>query len=427
MVTDGLRVKLSKNEWIAHFDFKSHYPSRQQLNYFPLSWKLYANEKDNVSLEEFDNLCNNYCVLADVAFINLRIKKEVTAPYISKSKVLNKNVFYYNDWNFKGTDNGRVLNAYGVLLLTVTELDYKWIIKQYDTDNVFFNKVYISKRTEFPLSIRSECIDKYFIVKENGKKDGEYMYLKYKEWLNSIYGMTATDIVREECTYNFNEREWEVKKIKDDSKLLSEKLNKYYKSRNNFMSYQYGVYTTAHARNELFTLIEIIGYNNFIYSDTDSIFFICTDEILEKIKEYNNKIKAKKVGVQTKKGFICYGTFENEEEDIRRFKFLHAKCYGMECGKEHKLKITIAGVTKDNKKVGKDKITREQELQSLENLQDGFIFKECGGTRSIYTAEEPHIECINGHNVEIASSCVVVHTEKEIGGNLDYEEIFEKE
>ena len=47
-----------------------------------------------------------------------------------------------------------------------------------------------------------------------------------------------------------------------------EKLQKYYKSRNSFLPYQWGVWVTAYAQAELFELGKCCKI--WIYSDTDS-------------------------------------------------------------------------------------------------------------------------------------------------------------
>ena len=92
-----------------------------------------------------------------------------------------------------------------------------------------------------------------------------------------------------------------------------------------------------------------------------------------------------------------------------------------------KLKVTIAGVTKDNKKLGKDRVTIEEELGSIENLKGEFTFTECGGTRSKYVHHEPCVVNINGHLTEISDACIILPIEKKISELSDiiteYEEV----
>ena len=56
--------------------------------------------------------------------------------------------------------------------------------------------------------------------------------------------------------------------------------------------------------------------------------------------------------------------------------------------------------------------TREQELGNIENLKEGFVFKRCGSTTSVYLIGEPEVVNIDGHKVETAGGCVLLPTTK---------------
>lgn len=192
--------------------------------------------------------------------------------------------------------------------------------------------------------------------------------------------------------------------------LITEKLNKFYNSRNNFMPYQLGCYTTSHARNVLLELIaNVVGYENFIYCDTDSIFFFGNDEIIDRINKYNEQIiianKERGLGVINRKGTISYyGTFEDENDNINKFRFLHAKCYALENDKG--LFTTIAGVRK-KETIDNVVITNSSELGSIDNLEEGFTFVKCGGTRVEYVYMDFCERYINGHIQECGSGAII--------------------
>lgn len=404
-------------ENVGHFDKKSHYPSQQQYQYFPITKfaHYYTYNKNKLfSIEKFKELCYTKCVLAVVEFENLRLKKNVTAPFISKHKILNfYDCDFRNEINLIGTDNGRVINCYGKPLIALTELDFKIYDEQYDYDNIKIIDLYCAYRGKFPEQLR-KVINDYFIIKET-LEDG-ILRMKSKNKLNGIYGMTATNPVRDEWLFNFDELEWN-KNAEIDEKML---LEKFYKSRNSFMPFQFGIWTTAHARYEIYELIKMIGYNKFLYADTDSIFFKDSEEIRNKIADYNKKIielnKTNNLGVKNLKNTISYyGTFE-EEKFCDKFRFLHAKCYAYVSYET--LHVTIAGVCKNNKKLGKDFVTSADELEDIENLIDGFVFKECGGTTSLYTEKEKEILMIDGHLTEVSSACIIYPSDKKIGGTL---------
>ena len=403
---------------IGHYDFKSEYPSVQMLEYFPMGRPqlLYKFNIDKpLSFELYQTYCNNYCVFGRVFLQNGRLRKEVTAPYIQVSKIVGKYILYDDRGVYNASDNGRVINFNGWITMCVTELDIDIILSQYDFDNIVIGDTYISERGNISPVIKS-VINDYFTVKESEQKG--YYRDKTKNKLNGIYGMTATDIFRD--TWELKNDEWVNTVLRSDENIKST-LDKYYKSYNSFNNYLHGVYTTAHARHWLIkTMIaDIIGYDNYIYSDTDSVFFIANEDIIKRINDYNNKMIAlnKKLGYGVKNvkgGMSYYGTFENENDNIKEFKFLHAKCYAYV--NDSGLHCTIAGVTAKNKVT---EITKEEELQDIDNLRSGFTFKECGGTRALYTYNDINTYVYNDCIIPYADSCIILPVEKTLSCNIE--------
>ena len=397
---------------IGHFDFKSQYPSVQMLEYFPVGKLIFYykfNKDKPLELSKFKQICKEYCVLSQVFFVNGKLKKGITAPYLQISKMIGDYTLY-DDRGGKAHDNGRCINFKGIATLAVTELDFDIITSQYDFDNIIIGNTYISKRGYIQNCIKN-VINDYFYVKETSEKG--YFRDKTKNKLNGIYGMTATDIIRE-LIY-----------IDDDFNYLTEEqdiataLDKYYKSYNSFNNYLYGVWTTAHARHWLISMIsKVVGYDKYIYSDTDSIFFIYDDDVIKRIETYNNYIisvnKNLDYGVTNKSGDISYyGTFEDEAEDegiITEFRFLHAKCYAFVAN--NNLNVTIAGVAKN----GRNNVTSAEELKNIDNLQSGYIFDFCGGTRAIYTGDKITSIEVGDNLLEYASACIITNVTKTLNG-----------
>lgn len=414
---------------IAHYDYKSHYPSCQMLRYFPITkfipLYLYNVSRETLKLADFVRICNEKCVLATLQFENMKLKKGITAPVLSYSKLIG-DYRAYKDNGVNGTDNGRIINMQGRGKFTGTELDFKWIFKQYDIDFVVIESVYIADRGEFPEQIKKQ-IHNYFSYKEILEEG--VLRMKSKNKLNAIYGMSATDIVRDEHNIDIETMEFDtVKKLDDED--IEKALTDFYKNRNSFMPYQFGVWTTAHARDQLHTMIERIGYEKFLYCDTDSIFFIDNEESRKTIEDFNKAMSVKCLQkdilhVKNKSGGIsCFGVFEDEKDNIKKFRFLHAKCYAFEDG-NGELHTTIAGVAKSNKKIDNDRVTISDELGSIENLYDGFTFIECGSTISKYVYSDITTEYIDGHLIDHASACIIENTTKTLGNSL--ETIFEME
>lgn len=409
------------NHKIGYFDFRSFYPSTLLLDYYPSSnFSLYCDLDDNFSINELDELIDNYCCLIVLVVKNVVLKKEVTAPILSAHKVyaerLDDNIHIIKD-------NGRVLKVDGTFVWYGTELDYKWFKDQYNVENVLVKEVYIAEKALTPDWFR-ELLNDYFFKKTSLKNVDDYYYNKSKNEFNGIYGMCATNPVKDNVIYDFLTGDWKKEKTKKT-------IDDFYKSRNSFMSYQYGVWCTSHCRDRLLNVIKnVIGYDNYVYSDTDSIFFVYDKKIIDKINLMNEKnLKdciEKNAYIEYDGDIVEYMKFEQENYEIKTFKFLHSKCYGF-ITNDDKLHLTIAGVTKDNKKDGKEKITREMELENLDNLKEGFTFKECGGTATKYNISDINTIYLDGHKIIYADSAIIYNIEKNINNDNIILDIWESE
>ena len=399
-----------RSDKLRHKDYTSSYPARQMLDYMPVGQAMKYEVK---SYEEFKTLLNNYCCVFIVELQEVHIKKGITAPYIPSSKCIDDEELL--------KVNGKVVYAKR-LKIALCEIDWQIIERQYDFDkNIKVGHMIIFERGQAPEWLKSEVME-YFKDKSELKNIDEYRYSRAKAFLNSVYGMTATAILRPEFEMS-GDLILQPKKDKDrESKKKA--LNKYYKSYNSFMPYQLAIYTTAFARLALFDMIECVGYDQFIYCDTDSVFYIETPENKIKMEEYTNKCKARAIkgGAFIGDNFLGMPT---DEPPIRAFRGLHAKCYAMEEWDKKKgdyvLRVTIAGIPKkvikfvDGKAV---EMTNAEELGTIDNLYDGFTFKHCGGTRAIYNERPIEVLDIDGHKTELSSNVIIDSIEKEISDTM---------
>lgn len=420
------KTKRTKN--LRHKDFTSSYPARQFLTscYFPTGSPNWYGDVD--SLEELEELMNEYCVIFMLTLENVHIKKGVTAPCIPHSKCLSP----VNDLKV----NGKIVSA-DRLTIAVCELDYKWIKRQYNADVTGIDNVLIFDRGDCPKWLKDEVYD-YFNNKCTLKGIDDLLYNKSKAYLNSIYGMTATAIIRDEYVMDDNHvlGRKKFKTKKDENAYKQKKLNKYYSSYNSFMRYDAAIYTTAWARDALYTMIECTGdndgdgddltdvYKNFLYCDTDSVFYIETPENKKRMDAYTAAClaQAKKDGAYVGEKFLG---LPEDEPPLRAFRALHAKCYAMEeynkkSGK-YELSVVVAGIPKKATKwVNGKPITKSnaEELGKISNLKDGFTFSHCGGTRCVYYERPIETVNINGHITLLSSSAVIDNIEKELSDTM---------
>ena len=329
--------KVEKN--VDSIDFTSSYPYVLLSEQFPMSSGRLVEIH---SKEEFKKYIHLYCCLFDVEFTNLT-PKFINENYISLSRCYQHEKAVVN--------NGRVVSA-DKIVTTITDVDYTIIEKTYDWDSMtiynfrVYNRGYLP--TNFVKSILKLYSDKTTLKGVEGK---EVEYLVSKSMLNSCYGMTVTDIVRDEITYS---DEWDTEKADVESDI-----EHYNNSRNRFLFYPWGVWVTAYARRNLWNGILAFG-DDYIYSDTDSIKCLNIEKHFDYINEYNNNVKRKlqvaanyhKIAFElfqpkTIKGIkklIGVWDWETEKEKYTRFKTLGAKRYMIEQG--GKINITVAGVNK---------------------------------------------------------------------------------
>ena len=440
----GITVKLQqlmlergrKDLKIKHRDFQSHYPTQQICKYGPLTrFSLYFDHEHDgrMTVQELSKLTqDDNCFLAGIVVSNLHIREGVTLPYAQFSKFWEGKI-----GNIKCcTDNGRILHMNGESFIVVNELDLKWLVKQYHFDCKIL-KVYRATKGKFPKYIR-DTVKQFFyeksfykkeekkVKKKHGESSKEFrdIHLKLmiaKGMLNAIYGMTATNPVRVEFK-ELDSGEWSKQVLTEA--IVTEKLEDFY-SKNNVMNYELGLWTTAQARNQLLEFAELIGYENFLYGDTDSIFYISTPEIEKKIEEVNRLAREEcdKNGwyVEVDGERTYYNQFEDEDEDITEFRFLHSKCYAYATS-DGELHTTIAGV----KAYGRNNMTRVRELGDIDALQVGKVFKDCGGTTIAYPPKgydaSPREVIIDGHKTEVAQWAMIMESTKELRSVVEEKE-----
>lgn len=394
---------------LSHKDFTSSYPARQIINYMPSGKPMEWGKVS--SRDELEYLINKYCCVFMLYMEEVHIKAGVTAPYIPSSKCIGVNQKELLKLN------GKVVFA-PHLSIAVTEIDFKWIIKQYDAKVIKVSNMIVFERGKMPDWLKGKIME-YFKNKCTLKVSNPSLYGKSKALLNGVYGMTATAILREQ--YKMDIDNAIIKKVveEDADESDQKRLDKYYNSYNNYLEYQWALWTTAHARDALMTMIEVVGYDNFIYCDTDSVFYLETPDNKIKMEEYQEDCKRRAIEAGAFIGDNYLG-MPTDEPELTQIRTLHAKCYAMM--EEGKLNVVIAGIPKkaikwkDGKPVT---MTNAEELGNIDNLCDGFEFTHCGGTRCVYNDERPiEVRKINGHKTELATSAVIENISKVLNDTM---------
>ena len=237
---------------VGSIDLTSSYPSVMCAELYPMSR---PKELQPNSYDELKQLAKTYYIVLDVKFIGL---KNILGyeSYISESKC--KTLVGAN------INNGRVYEA-DELSITLTDVDLQIIERVYSWDKIALKNVMGFRKAYLPKAIIESILNLYQDKTTlKGVQGKEVEYLLSKGMLNSVYGMSVTDIVKDNAIYSDDEN-WDFEKVD-----IAEEIEKYNGSKNRFLYYAWGIYVTAYARRNLWTGILAVG-NDYVYSDTDSI------------------------------------------------------------------------------------------------------------------------------------------------------------
>ena len=414
-------------ENVYSYDISSSYPAYMMTGYFPVT-KFTRVTLDTKA--KLDYYTSKYCVVMDVAFKTVDLKDDQVIPYIDIAHCRHKTNIV--------NDNGRVLHA-DYIEMTLTEIDLDIIRRTYNIGGFMIIDAMYSERGKLPKEFREQLLnlydDKTLLKDIEGR---EYDYGKSKNKVNGSFGMLVTAIDHEEISYNPDTMEWD-----SNTPDMTAALGDFYKSRNSFLSYQWGVYVTAGARKRLQDMLDIVGMD-VVYIDTDSIKFIGERHIKEfeqKNKELielaeNNDLRAysDRAIVNEEEMEKCppeclkyidgkpyhrfyLGTWDNDGNYLR-FKTLGAKKYAYEKMKKGKkvFEITVSGM---------GKVKGAKAVGCLENFNIGEEFHDVGRTISWFNDEKPHKITIEGCTFTTASNIGITDTTYTLGVTNEYWDIIQ--
>lgn len=387
---------------VTSYDIASSYPACMMCDKFPMSKFI------PIKISTFKKLRQQkgeYCFLLHVALYGIRCRAAHGIPYIplAKTKHLTSD---------RILDNGRILAA-AELTLWVTDIDMDIIMEEYEIDSMRIESVYCSRADYLPAEYRDVVMD-YFRKKTElkGKDDAEsiYMYGKSKNRLNALYGMM---VMRLDQTLTEYTGEGETGYTTTEEPL-AETLEQYYKKRNNFLSYQWGVWVTVHARKRLHDMMRVIG-RDLVYIDTDSVKFLHYENHKDQIEDLNNRLRqdAEDRGAfaDDLNGIRHYmGVFEYDGK-YNQLRTLGAKKYVVDI--DGKCYSTIAGVSKA---AGQAYFTRK----GLQAFKIGAVIENSGHLVAYYNDNEIHEITVNGCTMTTASNIALIDDTYTIGVTGDY-------
>ena len=395
---------------VDSYDETSAYPYVLVTHRFPS--KVFS-ETNITSVEDMDH---QYAYLIRVTFYNIRCK--YYNNFISSSKCNNiVNATY---------DNGRIIKA-KELSITLTDVDFRFICDTYDFDYYIINQAYESLYNYLPDKYINFVLDKYVNKTQfKGVKGKELEYMKEKNKFNSLYGMTVTNMIRDDVFYD-NDIGWYEKPLSDTNifeKLLDEQ-------KKSFLSFSWGVWCTAYARDNLLRRVIALD-DHVVYCDTDSIKLIqgydksifekYNKSVEDKIKYVANLLKIpydRYCPADSKGRTHLLGVFECETDAGRnvtydRFITQGAKKYAVE--KDGEIEITVSGVPKSGAKC----------LHSLEEFRDDLVFdyKYTNKNTLMYNDNQAPFDLVDYNGVKYRvtdkSGVCLLPTTYKLGKALEY-------
>ena len=346
-------------ENVDSYDETSAYP------YVLVSCRFPSSEFKPCNIKRKKDMSKHLCYLLVVRFYNIKCK--YYNNFISASKCN-----YIKGGKY---DNGRIISA-DEIEITLTDIDFYFILDTYKgkyeiVESWFCNYAYLPK--QFIEFVLQKYVNKTEFKGVAGK---EIEYQKEKNKFNALYGMSVTNMIRDNVVYKDDVEEWFEEELTNDEIIDKLQIEK----KKSFLSFAWGVWVTAYARDNLLRrVIELDDY--VVYCDTDScklvdgydksVFEKYNESVVEKIKfvSKNLEIPFEKYAPKDKKGVPhLLGVFESETEGDSKYtysKFITqgAKKYAVE--QNGKIKITIAGVPKSGAKA----------LKSLDDFRDNLVFK----------------------------------------------------
>ena len=399
---------------VYSYDISSSYPTQQLTQLFPVKPFKWLEIKQRTALKRIQRVLQfiglGYAVVATYQFKNMRLKNHrEPIPYISLSRC---QALGTDDYELL-LDNGRVLEC-GYMEISLTEIDLQIVLDQYQFDSMDVLEAMVAQKDYLPAAYRAVIQDYYnkkTALKGDDTEDGKYMYMKSKNMLNAVYGMSATDPVHQDIFYK--DGDYKVSSYEDFSQEELLKLLK-----NASFPYQWGVYTTALARKQLQDAIKLCS-DKIVYCDTDSVKVVGDIDISklnDKLMQKAMQSKAYADDMNGKRHYIGLFEFDGHYD---QFITQGAKRYAYSSAGH--LGITVAGVSK---KINEDTgiSFAVEELKTLDRFRVGMTWRKAGGTISVYNDSDDidDTDTESGNTIHIGKNVAIVPSTYVMTYSKDY-------
>lgn len=370
---------------VHSYDLSSSYPTVMCLEKFPSEQFHYIDYDTYLKKSKHSD---TYAFMFHVKLH--KINSKYYNNYIAYSRcdyVDSKSLIY---------DNGRI-NKCDLIDMWCTDVDLDIIKLNYKIEKIEYIDIYYAQKDYLDIRVIKFILELYGNKTKLKGIDSEVdIYKKSKAYINSLYGMSVTNPLKNSTEYQNGE--WHKKAFTMD--FVKEVLEDSKKSYSTLFYYAVGVWVTAYARRNLYTTI--ISSHDFdrhvIYCDTDSIKYYGNYDYI--FDEYNKNILNKYENVCKKLSQLNIEDFKPKDKNgiehplgifdyegcYKQFKTLGAKkyCY---VDSDDELHITVSGVSKKGASA----------LKSIDDFNKGFTwnYHESGKLTHFYNDEQPKVKIID--------------------------------
>ena len=286
-----------------------------------------------IDTSKWKSFAKDYCWSMRVRFVNLRAKSN-TLLMDSRTNIITKD-------KVDTDEAGKVAAVYGTCTVCITEIHYKLYKLIYDWDSMEVLTFKYCERGELPWPVKKTVLEFYkekAKLKKAGLEDTQE-YAQVKSMPSTVFGAMGKRVYGSDLD-DLSEVEW---------------WTKYHGLK---LRPQWGVYVAAHVRYLIVTMILKLG-SAWLYSDTDSIYYVWSPETQKLFDDYNAEIRAKNKAFCEKYGYdyAIYddlGTFDDKHRKnfkIDEFITTGTKCYAYHyTDKKHPegaYEIVMAGIPKE--------------------------------------------------------------------------------
>lgn len=325
---------LKINEDIFHDDVNSLYPSVMENNSYPVGKPIIVYSdymKDNT--KEFEKYLikemqeNKKKIIIQVCILKGKVKEDKAPLFLKKD--LNKELY-----NIKKDNDITIDNSYKAFYESM----------EYNVENITLEEFLILKknynmnyRIKYAIIFNSmEGLFDNFIQDMSKKKieydKDEFLRNCFKLCMNNLYGKFGEKIEKITLIKNLDENgDWLINSNYDKE---DDTTNTLIKKTSNYFYPAVAVYVTSYARIKMINFINLVGWDNILYMDTDSLHIIGKEN--QRKLEENNCIDNTRLGylklediaygerVLSPKKYCFYGKVLKKNKEI--FK---VKCAGL--------------------------------------------------------------------------------------------------